>query len=111
MHETKKTAFAEPASARLFLAIARDRLAGRLPIEISEADLMRRYKVTRALLQRVLGKLAEVALVERKRGHGWAFLPTISDREARAESYRFRLLVEPAALREPGFHLDPGWAA
>jgi DNA-binding GntR family transcriptional regulator len=99
------------ASDRLFLAIARDRLAGRLPIEISEADLMRRYKVTRALLQRVLGKLAEVALVERKRGHGWSFLPTISDSEARAESYRFRLLVEPAALREPGFRLDPGWVA
>jgi len=109
--KTRAPAPVPAASERLFLAIARDRLAGRLPIEISEADLMRRYKVTRALLQRVLGKLAEVALVERKRGHGWAFLPTISDREARAESYRFRLLVEPAALREPGFHLDPGWAA
>ena len=96
---------------RLFLAIARDRQAGRLPDDVSEADLIRRYGVTRPLLLRVLGRLAEVALVERKPGHGWHFLPTITDPAAREESYAFRRLVEPAALLAPGFRLDPGWAA
>lgn len=96
---------------RLFLAIARDRRAGRLAEEVSERDLMQRYGATRALVQRVLTKLAEVAAVQRKPGHGWRFQASISDREARAESYRFRILIEPVGLLEPGFHLDPAWAA
>jgi DNA-binding GntR family transcriptional regulator len=94
---------------RLFLAIARDRRAGKLAEDVSEGDLMRRYDVTRATVQQVLVRLSEVAAVQRKPGHGWRFLPTISDPEARAESYRFRQIIEPAALLEPGYRLAPGW--
>src|SRR3546814_10123854 len=47
----------------------------------------------------------------RSPGHGWIFQPTLVDRTARRESYRFRLLIEPAALLEPGFQLDPAWIA
>ncbi|MDQ8729257.1 FCD domain-containing protein [Bradyrhizobium sp. LHD-71] len=96
---------------RLFLAIARDRRAGKLPLDVSERDLMQRYAATRPIVQRVLTRLSEVAAVQRKPGHGWRFLPTISDPQARAESYRYRLLIEPAALLEPGFHCDPAWIA
>lgn len=95
---------------RLYLAIARDRLAGALPGHFSEADMLRRYGVGRSLLAGVLGRMAEIGLVERNLGHGWTFLPAIDSAEARAESYRFRLLIEPAALLEPGFRLDPDWA-
>jgi len=104
----------QPAPAdtdRLFLAIARDRRSGRLPVDVSERDLMQRYDATRPVVQRVLTKLAEVAAVQRKRGHGWRFQPIIADAEARHESYRYRILIEPAGLLEPGFRLDPGWAA
>lgn len=94
---------------RLFVAIAQDRIAGRIPEAVSESDLMRRYRVPRRTLQRVLERLAEVALVERKPGHGWRFLPSIEDSQARAESYRFRILIEPAALVEPGFRIDRTW--
>ena len=94
---------------RLFLAIARDRRAGKLPEEVSEGDLIRRYDVTRATVQQVLVRLSELAAVQRKPGHGWRFLPTISDPKARAESYRLRRIVEPAALLEPGYRLAPGW--
>lgn len=31
--------------------------------------------------------------------------------QARAESYRFRLIIEPAAISEPYFRLLPGWGA
>ncbi|WP_456686558.1 GntR family transcriptional regulator, partial [Bradyrhizobium sp. P5_C11_2] len=96
---------------RLFLAIARDRRAGRLADEVSERDLMQRYDATRPVVQRVLTRLAEVAAVQRKPGHGWRFQPTIADAQARDESYRYRLLIEPAGLLEPGFRLDPAWAA
>jgi DNA-binding GntR family transcriptional regulator len=98
-------------TGRLFLAIARDRRAGRLPIDVSERDLMQRYDATRPIVQRVLTKLAEVAAVQRKPGHGWRFQPIIADAQARDESYRYRLLIEPAGLLEPGFRLDPHWAA
>jgi DNA-binding GntR family transcriptional regulator len=94
---------------RLFLAIAHDRRMGQLPDEMSEGDLMRRYDVTRPIVQRVLVRLGEVAAVQRKPGHGWRFLPTISDPQARAESYRFRRVIEPAALLEPGYRLASGW--
>lgn len=96
---------------RVFLAIAKDRLEGRLPADVSEADLMRRYAVTRPTILKVLARLAEVGQVERKTGHGWAFMSSISDAATRIESYRFRLLVEPAAMLEPGFQLDPAWLA
>jgi DNA-binding GntR family transcriptional regulator len=96
---------------RLFLAIARDRRSGRLPVDVSERDLMQRYGATRAVVQRVLTKLAEIAAVQRKPGHGWRFQPIIADAAARHESYRYRLLIEPAGLLEPGFRLDPSWAA
>lgn len=94
---------------RLFLAIARDRRAGKLPQEVSEGDLIRRYDVTRATVQQVLVRLSEVAAVQRKPGHGWRFLPTIWDPKARAESYRLRRIIEPAALLEPDYRLAPGW--
>ena len=116
---TDKTAAAHKVADRpvpadtdlLFLAIARDRRAGKLAEEVSERDLMRRYKATRPTVQRVLAKLAEVAAVQRKPGHGWRFQPSISDPHSREESYRFRQIVEPAALLEPGFRLDPAWIA
>jgi DNA-binding GntR family transcriptional regulator len=96
---------------RLFLAIARDRRSGKLPVDVSERDLMQRYAATRPIVQRVLTRLSEVAAVQRKPGHGWRFLPTISDPQARAESYRYRMLIEPAALLEPTFRCDPAWIA
>ena len=108
-----RTAPSRPApdeTDRLFLAIARDRRAGRLADEVSERDLMQRYGATRPLVQRVLTKLAEVAAVQRKPGHGWRFQPIIADAQARDESYRYRMLIEPAGLLEPGFRLDHAWA-
>jgi DNA-binding GntR family transcriptional regulator len=106
----KSPARIEPAETeRLFVAIARDRRAGRLAQDVSEHDLMQRCGATRPLIQRVLNRLAEVAAVQRKPGHGWRFEPSISDADARAESYRFRMLIEPAGLLEPGFRLDSNW--
>jgi DNA-binding GntR family transcriptional regulator len=111
---SRRAAPAKPVPAdsdRLFIAIARDRRAGRLPEEVSERDLMQRYGASRPVVQRVLTRLSEVAAVARKPGHGWRFESSISDAAARAESYRFRLLIEPAAIMEPGFTLDPAWVA
>lgn len=90
--------------------MARDRLSGALPHQVSEADLMRRYDLGRPLLLRILNKLAEVGLVERLPGHGWLFSP-VNDPAAIAESYAFRRMIEPASLIEAGSRIDPAWLA
>ncbi|MCK6449253.1 MAG: GntR family transcriptional regulator [Alphaproteobacteria bacterium] len=95
--------------AALYVRISRDRLEGELGAAVSEADLVRRYGVKRSLLLRVLGRLAEAGVIERRPGYGWEFRPAIDSPAARRESYRFRMLIEPAGLLEPGFRLDPAW--
>jgi DNA-binding GntR family transcriptional regulator len=49
-------------------------------------------------------------MVERKPGHGWSFLPVVSPTAGAIESYRFRMIVEPAGLLEPTFKLPEGWS-
>ena len=95
----------------LYLAIAEDFLAQRIDEQFSEADLLRQYGVSRGLLSRVLQRMAGDHVIERNPGYGWRFEPLLKSAEAHDDSYRFRLAVEPAALREPGFALDPLWAA
>lgn len=94
---------------RLFVEIARDRNEGGLPNEVSESDLMRRYQVTRPTVLKVLARLAEVGQVERKAGRGWSFAASGYDVAMQDESYRFRMLIEPAGLLAPEFKLEPGW--
>lgn len=94
-----------------YLAIADDRLAGKLPDDVTETALMRRYGLPRRELQRILHRMEKEGWIERKPGHGWRFaeLPDTSD--AHAQSYRFRMMFEPAALLEPGFRWMPAEAA
>jgi DNA-binding GntR family transcriptional regulator len=89
-----------------YLRIADDRLTGRLEDQITEAALMRRYRLPRRELQRVLHRMEKEGWLERKPGHGWRFIALADTVEAHAESYRFRMLLEPAALLEPGFRID-----
>ncbi|PAU75586.1 GntR family transcriptional regulator [Halomonas salipaludis] len=90
----------------IYLAIADDRLAGRLPDRVSENELMRRYQLPRGRLSKLLRRIAGEGWLERLPGHGWAFVPTLMSAAAYEESYRFRLLIEPAAILEQTFQLD-----
>jgi DNA-binding GntR family transcriptional regulator len=98
----------DPIEAAM-VRLARDRETGALPDEISEAELIRRYRLGRAEVLRVLTRFADLGMVARRPGYGWEFLPAVLDQTVREESYRFRLIVEPAALLEPGFALDPAF--
>jgi len=90
----------------LYTSIADDRLANTLATEIAETELMQRYAATRLQVQRVLNRMSRDGIVERKPGRGWAFQPLFNTPEAYRESYRFRMIIEPAAILEPGYQVD-----
>jgi DNA-binding GntR family transcriptional regulator len=89
-----------------YLRIAEDRLSGTLPERTTENELMRRYGLTRARLGAVLRRIANEGWVERLPGNGWQFLPVLSSGSAYDQGYRLRILLEPAAILEPGWQLD-----
>ncbi|TCO80559.1 DNA-binding GntR family transcriptional regulator [Plasticicumulans lactativorans] len=89
-----------------YLRIAQDRLSGALPERFTENEIMRRYGLTRTQLNNILRRMTQEGWVERLLGHGWAFLPTLTSAEAYDQGYRFRILLEPAAILEPMFKVD-----
>lgn len=89
-----------------YLRIADDRLAGNLEDEVSESELMQRYDMSRAKVQRVLARMAREGMVDRKPGRGWIFREILNTVESYRESYRFRMVVEPAGILEPTFRID-----
>nr|WP_255616577.1 GntR family transcriptional regulator [Microvirga puerhi] len=89
--------------------IARDHRTAGLPQDISEVEIMRRYGLNRPTVQRVLSRLADLEMVERKPGYGWRFLTGTRDTATHDESYRFRLMIEPMGILEPGFRLESSW--
>jgi DNA-binding GntR family transcriptional regulator len=96
----------EPPEEKVYLQIGEDRLSGALPEKVSESDLMRRYGLTKAQLGAILRRIANESWIERLPGHGWQFLPILTSGETYDQAYRFRILIEPAALHEPGFKVD-----
>ncbi len=97
----------DPASEEeVYMRIANDRINDILPAEVSESDLMARYDLGRLQVQRILNRMARESMVDRKPGRGWMFRPLLSNAESHRESYRFRMIIEPAAILEPGYAVD-----
>lgn len=95
----------------LYMRMAADYVASKLPEQFSEADMMRHYGVARGVLLRVLQRMSGERVIERNPGYGWRFAPLLRSMESHDESYRFRMIVEPSAVLEPTFALDEAWAA
>ena len=94
---------------RLFIAIAEARNQGRMPDQCSQLEVARLFDAKLPTVVRVLRQLAELGLVERKPGNGWSFTLPINSGRARAESYAYRAVIEPAGLLEATFELDREW--
>lgn len=90
-----------------YFRVADDVLTGALPTECSEALLKTRYALTNAQLQAVLSRIAQEGWAHKKPGYGWEFSNMLTTPDSLLQSYRLRIALEPAALLEPGFHLDP----
>ncbi|PRD51717.1 GntR family transcriptional regulator [Phyllobacterium myrsinacearum] len=83
-----------------------DRATGAIPMEVSETQLAERYDATRGTIRKVLLRFAAEGLVQRQRGHGWAFAESLDTDQVEEESYQFRMILECGALRHPGFRAD-----
>ncbi|CAA9415845.1 MAG: hypothetical protein AVDCRST_MAG15-1878 [uncultured Rubellimicrobium sp.] len=86
--------------------IAEDWLTDRIPAEVTEQMLRDRYALTKGQLNDILMRAVREGWAERKQGYGWRFLPVAKTPESFEQIYRFRMLIEPAAMLEPGFALD-----
>ncbi|WP_432239723.1 GntR family transcriptional regulator [Herbaspirillum robiniae] len=91
----------------VYFRIADDLLKGELPQEFSELLIKTRYGLTASQLNAVLSRIAKEGWAERKPGYGWTFSSMLLTPDSLLQSYRLRLALEPAALLEPGFKLDP----
>lgn len=91
----------------LYYRIAEDRLTRVIDERVTEMALVRRYGATRARIRALLSRMAQEGWVVRLPGHGWSFEPAIASVEGYESSFRFRSVIEPAALRQPGYRLSP----
>jgi DNA-binding GntR family transcriptional regulator len=92
-------------SEQIYATIAGDVFASRLPTDVTEAELMRRYDLSRAELQRLLDRIAAEGWIARLPGYGWRFAETLSSPEAQTKAMAFRAVIEPAAIAQPDFML------
>lgn len=106
--ETAETESEAGEEERLFQALAEARAKGALPDQFTQQELVRRFGVRLSVVLAVLRQLAELGLVERKPGNGWAFAQDPA--RILSESYAFRRALEPQMLLQPGFRLDRAWA-
>lgn len=107
-HEIKGLDLSEAGvpSEDTYMRIASDRIKGYIDQEVTEAELMSRYGLARPQMQRLLNTMAKDGLVDRKPGRGWVFRRMLTSVESHRESYRFRMMLEPAAILEPGYAVD-----
>ena len=95
---------------RLAESILRDRAARRLDDTVTASGLSRRYSVDRRTVLKSLRILEAGNWIEKAPGQSWLFHAAHEGPEAHAESYDYRLMLEPAALLSPGFRLDEAQA-
>jgi DNA-binding GntR family transcriptional regulator len=86
--------------------LADDWLRDRIPAEVTEQLLRERYSLTKGQVTDILVRAVREGWAERKQGYGWRFLPVAKTPEAFEQIYRFRMLIEPAAMLEPTYRID-----
>ncbi|WP_158971268.1 GntR family transcriptional regulator [Chachezhania sediminis] len=92
----------------LYRRIMRDRASGDLPQDVSEAELIPRYDISRGVVRKLLMRFAAEGLAQRQPGHGWRFADSLDSMDGLRDSYEFRITVECAALRSPRFRINTG---
>ncbi len=90
----------------LYLQILKDLFFGKLSHTFSETELQTRYGASRTSIRQLLMQLEADSIVIRGLGYKWMVESTLNEVRSHLESYRFRLIFEPAALLEEDWLLD-----
>ena len=98
---TARTEDADP-----YFTFAEDWLNDRIDRELTEQAVRDRYGLTRSQAQNLLVRAVREGWAEPKPGYGWRLRPVAKTSEAFEQIYRFRAVIEPAALMEPTFRFD-----
>lgn len=94
-----------------YYQLAEDWLKDRIAADQTEQAIRDRYDLTRSQAQDLLSRASREGWAEPKPGYGWKLRQVAKTAEAFEEIYRFRAVIEPAALLEPSFHFDRAVAA
>lgn len=94
-----------------YYQLAEDWLKDRIGADQTEQAIRDRYDLTRSQAQDLLSRASREGWAEPKPGYGWKLRQVAKTAEAFEEIYRFRAVIEPAALLEPSFHFDRAVAA
>lgn len=89
-----------------YYLLAEDWLSDRIAADVTEQMLRDRYALTRGQVADILLRAMREGWAERKQGYGWRLLPVAKTPAAFEQIYRFRMILEPAGMLEPTFHLD-----
>jgi DNA-binding GntR family transcriptional regulator len=89
-----------------YFQIADDVLTGALGHEVTERHLKAHYALTATQLAAVLARISQEGWASKNPGYGWTFSTMLTTPESLLQSYRLRVALEPAALLEPGYHVD-----
>lgn len=94
-----------------YFLFAEDWLNDRIESEVTELSVRERYFLTKTQAQDVLTRAGREGWAEPKPGYGWRLLPVAKTPEAFEQIYRFRAVIEPAAMLEVSFRFDRAVAA
>lgn len=100
-----------PSAEDPYYVLAEDWLNDRIGADQTEQAIRDRYGLTRSQAQDLLSRAAREGWAEPKPGYGWKLRQVAKTAEAFEEIYRFRAVIEPAALLEPSFRFDKTVAA
>lgn len=96
----------QPRQEQLYLRVLMDLFFSELGPSFSEKDLQQRYDANRGEMQSVLRLLENDGIFRRSPGYKWQLDGVLNTLERHTESYRCRLIFEPAGLLEPTWILD-----
>lgn len=91
----------------VYFRLAEDLFKGELPLDVTESFIKSKYELTAAQIKALFNRIAQEGWAQRKPGYGWEFSSMLTTSDSLLQSYRLRIALEPAALLEPNYHLDP----
>jgi len=93
-------------ASTLYYQLLRDRTAGKLPAAVTERELEQTYGARATVVREVLVRMLQHGILRGRRRQRWEFAETLDSADSERESYRFRLVIECAALTQAGFRVD-----